>query len=319
MVIAATAPPRTAIGTPIVAIRGLRVNYGTVEAVRGIDLAIAHGETFGLLGPNGAGKTTTLAGLEGLKSPSAGTVTVFGEDVTHNMAAIKARIGVSLQSTALFPTLTLVELLTFYAAMYDRYPTRQQAHALLDRFELGEKANVHARELSGGQQQRFALALALVNDPELVILDEPTTGLDPQARRNIWNLITDLRTEGRTILLTTHYMEEAEALCGRVGIIDQGRILALDSPRALVKSLGDRATVLATVELPLDAVRYLPAALDARYIGERLEIPSDDAAATSAALQQLAQERGRSIRDVTIRQPNLEDVFIALTGRTIRS
>jgi ABC-2 type transport system ATP-binding protein len=239
--------------------------------------------------------------------------------VTQDADAIKARLGVSLQSTALFPLLTTLELLEVYAAMYDRFPGRAALERLLVRFDLADKAKARAKELSGGQQQRLALAIALVNDPELVVLDEPTTGLDPQARRSIWNLITELRAEGRTVLLTTHYMEEAEALCGRVGIIDHGQILALDSPTALVRSLGDRATILATVELPLEQVRQLPGATNAHYVGERLEINSDAVQATAAALQTLALERGRTIRDQTIRQPNLEDVFITMTGRTIRS
>jgi ABC-2 type transport system ATP-binding protein len=319
MVMTAAAPTRVATGEPVVDIRGARVNYASVEALRGLDLAIMPGETFGLLGPNGAGKTTTLACIEGLQRPSAGAVRVFGRDVVRDGAAVKARLGVALQSTALFPMLTLTELLELYAAMYDRFLSRAELNSLLERFGLSDKAKARAGELSDGQQQRLSLAVALVNDPELVILDEPTTGLDPQARRVIWDLISGLHAEGRTVLLTTHALEEAEALCGRVGIIDHGRLLALDSPTALVRQVGDRATVLATVELPLAAVRQLPGAIEARYAGERLEIATDDARVTSHALQDLAIEQGRTLRDLSIRQPNLEDVFIALTGRTIRS
>jgi ABC-2 type transport system ATP-binding protein len=319
MVMTETRPAQARTDEAVVALRGLRVRYGAVEAVRGVDLEIRRNETFGLLGPNGAGKTTILSCIEGLQQPAGGTVRVLGRDVAREVGAVKARIGVSLQSTALFPLLTTLELLEVYAAMYDRFPGRAALGRLLARFELADKASARAKELSGGQQQRLALAIALINDPELVILDEPTTGLDPQARRSIWNLITELRAEGRTILLTTHYMEEAEALCGRVGIIDQGQILALDSPTALVRVLGNRATILATVELPLEQVRQLPGAENARYVGERLEISTEDGLATAAALQALALERGRTIRDQTIRRPNLEDVFITLTGRTIRS
>ncbi|MDP9373960.1 MAG: ABC transporter ATP-binding protein [Chloroflexota bacterium] len=320
MVATTTRPPAAATGQGIVSLRGLRVRYGATEAVRGIDLDIYEGETFGLLGPNGAGKTTTLSCIEGLRRPDGGTVRVFGEDMWGGAAAdaaVKARIGVSLQSTALFPLLTILELLELYAAMYGRFPGRTGLRGLLDRFGLADKANARAGELSGGQQQRLALVIALINDPTLVILDEPTAGLDPAARRAVWDLLTDLRAEGRTILLTTHAMEEAEALCGRVGIIDRGGILALDSPAALVRRLGDRATVLATVELPLEPVRTLPGALTARYAGERLEVASDDAEATAGALRALARDRGRPLRDMMIRRPNLEDVFIALTGRTI--
>lgn len=314
-----SAPPDgVAMTAQVVAIRDLHVQYGELEAVRGIDLDINPSETFGLLGPNGAGKTTTLSCIEGLLTPTSGTVEVFGLDVPSHAAAVKARIGIPLQQTALYPVLNLMQLLELFAAMYDRFPTGGQLRQPLDRLQLGDKATAKASELSGGQQQRLALAIALVNDPELVILDEPTSGLDPQARRGVWEIIADLRREGRTVLLTTHYMEEAEALCGRVAIIDHGQILALGSPTELVRGLDGRVTILATVELPLTEVRQLPGVLDARYLGERLEIPTGDAAATEVALRELADRHGRMLRDVVQRQSTLEDVFLALTGRTIR-
>ena len=311
-------PSPVAGATPVVAIRDLHVRYGAVEAVRGITLEVMPGETFGLLGPNGAGKTSTLGCLEGLVRPAAGSVHVFGLDVAREARAVKARVGVSLQSAALFEQLTLLELLEFYAAAYDRFPPRAALLQLLARFGLEDKARARAKHLSGGQQQRLALAIALVNDPPLVVLDEPTAGLDPQARRTVWDVVGQLRDEGRTVLLTTHYMEEAAALCGRVAILDRGRVLALDSPTALIQSLGERATIVATVELPAADVERLPGVLAARYAGERLEIATSDAPATSAALHALAAARGRALRDLTIRHPNLEDVFISLTGRTIR-
>jgi ABC-2 type transport system ATP-binding protein len=251
--------------TPHIEIHNLEVHYGSLHAVRGLSLTIGKGEVFGMLGPNGAGKSSTLACITGLVRPSAGRVLVGGHDVAVAPARVKDLLGVQLQRSALFAELTALELIGLYAALYDRYPSRAEALALLTRFGLAEKAQVRPRRLSGGQQQRLALALALVNNPHIVLLDEPTSALDPQARRAVWREVRRLRTEGRTVLLTTHHMEEAEELCDRVAIIDDGQLLTLGTPAELV-------------------ARHAPPL---------------------------------SPHDAARRSPNLEDVFLALTGRPL--
>lgn len=219
---------------PIIEVAALRVAYGGIPAVDGLSLAVAGGEIFGLLGPNGAGKTTTLACIEGLRRPDAGSVRVAGYDLARDAGAAKQLLGVQLQSSELFTELSLIELLELYAALYGCFPSRAQLLGQLEQFGLAHKARARARQLSGGQQQRFALALALVNSPQIVLLDEPTTGLDPQARRVIWALVRRLQAEGRTVLLTTHSMEEAQELCDRVAIIEAGRLVALGAPAELI-------------------------------------------------------------------------------------
>jgi len=319
-----TLEPRTGAAGPALAdrpaidIAGLEVSYGAVKAVRNITLQIYPGEVFGLLGPNGAGKTTTLSVVEGLLKPQAGRVAVLGYDVATQATQVKQQLGISLQSTAFFDTLKLWELVRLYAGLYEKMLTRAQILALLARFELQDKAQVLAQQLSGGQQQRLALALALANDPQIVILDEPTTGLDPQARRNVWDSIRQIRAEGRTVLLTTHYMEEAQELCHRIAIIDRGEIIALDTPGGLINQLHADSTITATVHLPADQVRALPGVTGARYEGDRLVVQSTQAQETVFGLQKLAVEHQQILADLNVKQADLEDVFIALTGRKIR-
>ena len=215
-------------------VQGLRKSYGSLVAVDGISFAVREREIFGLLGPNGAGKTTTVEILEGLRQADAGSAIVAGVDVRKDPKAVKGLIGVQLQSSAFFSGLNLVELLDMFASLYGR---TVNARELLKKVALEEKANSTVDKLSGGQKQRFSIATALVNEPRVLFLDEPTTGLDPQARRNLWELAQTLRGEGRTIVLTTHYMEEAETLCDRVAIMDRGKILALDTPQTMVQTL----------------------------------------------------------------------------------
>jgi ABC-2 type transport system ATP-binding protein len=218
----------------LVIVRDLEKSYGSVHAVRGVSFEVKRGEVFGLLGPNGAGKTTILEMVEGMLPIDRGTVTVDGVDVARYPERVRGSIGIALQKSAFFERLTLIELLGLFADLYGR---ERQAEQLLDRVGLKDLARRQVKTLSGGQQQRFAVAVALVNDPPLLFLDEPTTGLDPQARRSLWDLIDRLRREGRSIVLTTHYMEEAQQLCDRVAILDSGTILALDAPLALVQEL----------------------------------------------------------------------------------
>jgi ABC-2 type transport system ATP-binding protein len=232
--IGAVAAPAPASTTVIIDVRDLRKRYGTLQAVDGVSFSVERNELFGILGPNGAGKTTTLEMIEGMRPIDEGSATVDGVDVAKDPRGVKRRIGIQLQSSAFFDELNLVELLELFGQMYDR---DVDAMALLAQVELTDKAKAQVRTLSGGQKQRFSIASALVNDPRVLFLDEPTTGLDPQARRHMWSLIRDIQGRGHTVVLTTHYMEEAEELCSRVAIMDRGRIIALDTPQALVDQL----------------------------------------------------------------------------------
>lgn len=218
----------------ILKVKKLRKNYGKKSVVKGIDFEVSRGEVFGILGPNGAGKTTTLEMIESMRPIDGGTATLDGIDVASNPHEIKEIIGVQLQSSAFFDNLTLIELLKMFAGMYN-----QRAHPkkLLQQVQLTDKSKAQVKELSGGQRQRFSIAAALVNKPKVLFLDEPTTGLDPQARRNLWELVEEIKKQGITVIITTHYMEEAERLCDRVAIMDNGKIIALDSPENLVKAL----------------------------------------------------------------------------------
>jgi ABC-2 type transport system ATP-binding protein len=309
--------PQTAT---IIELDGLEVNYKDFKAVRGISLRIEQGEIFGILGPNGAGKTTTLSVIEGLRQPSAGTVRVLGYDVVTQSKEVRQRIGVALQTTAFFDNLNLVELAQTYAAMYNHYPTRKEIISSLERFNLAEKAGVRASQLSGGQAQRMALLLAIINQPQIVFLDEPTTGLDPQARRNIWELIKELRAEGRTIVLTTHYMEEAQELCHRLAVVDHGEVIALGTPGQLINQIGGEVRLTITCRLPLEEVLQVAGVNKAEYEGARLTVYLERAQADDGivAVQKLALEHNQPLTDMSIKQPDLEDVFLALTGRGLR-
>jgi ABC-2 type transport system ATP-binding protein len=230
---------------PVLVARDLRKRYGALQAVDGVSFEVAAGEVFGILGPNGAGKTTTLEMIEGMRAIDSGSATVAGIDVKRDPRGVKARIGIQLQASSFFDQLNLVELLDLFGHLYQR---EIDAQALLAEVELTEKARSEVRTLSGGQKQRFSIAAALVNDPAILFLDEPTTGLDPQARRHLWGVIRDLAQRGHTIVLTTHYMDEAEELCDRVAVMDGGRIVALDSPTALVQALLSRGFTKQRVE-----------------------------------------------------------------------
>jgi ABC-2 type transport system ATP-binding protein len=302
----------------VIKVSNLAKAYGDVQAVNGISFDVRRGEIFGLLGPNGAGKTTTLSILEGLLQGDEGTAHVLGWDVRVDAMQVKQQIGVQLQKTSLLPDLCVVEQVVLFSRLYGQPISREQAIARLKKVGLEDKANAFPDKLSGGQQQRLALALALVNNPEIVFLDEPTTGLDPQSRRALWEIIRDLVERGKTVVLTTHYMEEAEALCHRVGIIDHGKIIALDTPGALVGQLESISTITTAVPLPLEFIRNLPNVVDAKHDGDLLRIRSSDVMATLGSLLELAKQSAVSLQDIHISQPSLEDVFLKLTGRTIR-
>ena len=219
----------------MIEVKNLRKKYGDFTAVDGISFSVESGETFGILGPNGAGKTTTMEMMEGLKPPTSGTIVLDGTDVVKHTDAVKAKIGVQLQATTFFDGLNLAELIALFAGLYDRHDIDPMQ--LLEEVELTDKAKSQVKELSGGQKQRFSIAVGLVNDPKVLFLDEPTTGLDPQARRHLWELVKAIKAKGKTVILTTHYMDEAEVLCDRIAIMDSGKIIALDTPAQLITKL----------------------------------------------------------------------------------
>jgi ABC-2 type transport system ATP-binding protein len=298
-------------------VRGLTKRYGDVQAVAGIDFDVAPGEIFGLLGPNGAGKTTTVEILEGLRAPDGGEATVLGHDASREADVLKPRIGVSLQTASMYPKLTVTELIDLFRSFY---PRSRPTADLIEALGLGERKDARSQELSGGQRQRLAVALALVNDPELVFLDEPTTGLDPAARRSLWDLVRDLKADGRTVLLTTHYMEEAEVLCDRLAIMDHGRILEMGTVDELVaKRFQERAVRFDRLDgLTTDELGSLPAVASVKVDGEEVLLFTRDVGPTIGALLALADERGLEPKGLGIRRATLEDVFLDLTGRALR-
>jgi ABC-2 type transport system ATP-binding protein len=303
---------------PAISVQGLRKSYKEVEAVKGIDFEIASGEVFGLLGPNGAGKTTTIEILEGLRPRSAGRVEVLGFDPDKQREQLKDRIGVCLQATNLPEKIRVHEALSVFSAFYTR---TTNLNRLTQRLQLEEKRDAFYGTLSGGQKQRLALALALVNDPQLIFLDEPTTGLDPQVRVEIHTLLEELKSERRTILLTTHYIEEAERLCDRVAIIDEGKIIALDTPRKLQQQSRGASTIVVTCAKPFPAQRpsWAEATHDALdSTGLTLTVNSRRPAATLVDLVKWIDQQGMELTDVHLKHPTLEDVFIELTGKSLR-
>ena len=307
---------------PMIEAHGLVKRYGTHVAVDHLDLVVHDGEIFGILGPNGAGKTTTLEMLEGLRPPDEGTIRVAGFDPARSPNEVKRVVGVQLQSTSLFDYLTISELVALFAALYNADGSPERVTRLIDQVGLGEKRDARIDQLSGGQRQRVAIALALVNDPKVVFLDEPTTGLDPAARRTLWSTVQGIRDAGTTVVLTTHYMEEADVLCDRVAVMDRGKIVACDTPARLVDALAADATVRARVtgDLPMDDLRALPGALRVECVspGDRCEeitITTDDAQGTLVGLLALADQARVPLAGLTTRQATLEDVFLSMTGR----
>jgi len=300
-----------------VLIENLRKSYGKVKAVEGISFAVQAGEIFGMLGPNGAGKTTTVEIMVGIRPRDGGRVLVLGLDPRSDAPAIKARVGVQLQSTELYPRLTTLEVLRLFASFY---PRPADPEAILNLVGLAEKRRSLVIHLSGGQVQRLALGTALVGDGEVAFLDEPTTGLDPQARRHLWDVILKAKDMGKTVFLTTHYMEEAERLCDRVAIIDHGRIIALGTPRALIaEHFRERAIEFRSPAAgEAAALAKLPGVTAAEQHGEMVTLYAREVAPVLEAILARAGANGSSASDITIRQATLEDVFIKLTGRRIR-
>jgi ABC-2 type transport system ATP-binding protein len=302
---------------PNVIVRDLRKQYGDVLAAQGVSFEIERGEVFGLLGPNGSGKTTTLECVIGLREPDRGEIEVAGIDARRRPRAVKERIGAVLQTIALQDKITPREALTLFASFYRN---AERPGDLLQRFALAEKADAHFDSLSGGQRQRLALALAFVNKPELVFLDEPTTGLDPQSRRELHVEIARMKRDGHTVLLTTHYIDEAEQLCDRIAIIDRGRIIASGAPRDLIAGSSAVQSVSLVTSTPLGAdwLAGIPGIDDLSSDGTRITFRTATVSRTLGQLLQRLDARDIEVADLQVHKATLEDVFIGLTGGSLR-
>ncbi|APV44340.1 ABC-2 type transport system ATP-binding protein [Dehalogenimonas formicexedens] len=303
----------------VIKVENLVKVYGPIRAVDGISFEVNKGEVFGMLGPNGAGKTTTVEIIEGLRTQDSGKVTVLGLDSQKATKEIKQRIGAQLQTPSLMPSLTVEELLEVFAGFYDKsLPTEE----LLEIVSLKESRRVLVKNLSGGQLQRLSVAMALVNDPEITFLDEPTTGLDPQVRRSMWQVIEDMKAKGKTVFLTTHYMEEAERLCDRIAIVDHGKIIALDTPRGLINSnFKEQAIQFELDPRPSDDILLsFPGATSVATDLNEVVVYTKDVPATMSAAIKYAEMNCSppQLKDLRVRQASLEDVFLKLTGRKIR-
>ncbi|MPZ97176.1 MAG: ATP-binding cassette domain-containing protein [Propionibacteriales bacterium] len=297
----------------VIQVQDLKKTYGSVHAVDGVSFEVNQGELFGILGPNGAGKTTTLEIIEGLREADGGTVELLGERPWPRNSRLLPRIGVQLQASAFFERLTAREQIHTFASLYG-VPARR-GDEMLEQVALTDKVDTRTEKLSGGQMQRLSIACTLVHDPEIVFLDEPTAALDPQARRNLWDLLGTLNDSGRTVILTTHYMDEAEVLCDRVAIMDHGKILDLDTPTALTRGLDAATHISVTADsLDLEVASALAGVEDAAYDGDSLVLSTRRPAPVLAALAERDALDGLQVRGAT-----LEDVFLTLTGREYRA
>ncbi len=305
------------MSAPIIQVVNLTKHYGPVQALRGVSFEVEEGEVFGLLGPNGAGKTSTVEILEGLRPADGGIVSVCGLDPQSSGSDFKQEIGAVLQATALPDKLRVGEAVSMFASFYKR---RRDPAALLKRFGLEEKRNAFYSQLSGGQKQRLALAMSLVNEPRVLFLDEPTAGLDPQVRREIYTIIEELKKERKTILLTTHYIEEAEKLCDRVAIVDQGRVVTQGTPRELKqRSAGTTRIELRLARPESDAaLKQLEGVADCRTSDGVYIVHSTRVPATIVSLVKYLEAQGNELSSLDIAAPSLEDVFLELTGRSLR-
>jgi ABC-2 type transport system ATP-binding protein len=301
----------------ILEVRNLKKYFQDVKAVDDISFGVNQGEVYTLLGPNGAGKTTTLEIIEGIRRSDSGEILYFGKTMKHVDRETKQKIGVSLQTTAFIPHLKVKEILTLFASFFNKSLPIDEVISFVS---LEEKKNAMTEKLSGGQKQRLAVACALVNDPDLVFLDEPTTGLDPQARRNIWDIIENLRNRGKTIFLTTHYMEEAQRLSDRVCILDHGKIIAIDTPEGHIEKLGERNYIEFSTKITDQEIKELDSWDEepVEFDGEKVIFPTKELYANLEKLMKWANNKQIALNDINIRRPNLEDVFLAKTGRRLR-
>ncbi len=304
---------------PVIEVEKLVKTYGLITAVNDISFSIMQSEIFGMLGPNGAGKTTTVEILEGLRSADSGRVSILGMDITKASAKIKQKIGIQLQAPSLLPLLRVDEILDTFAGLYQHSLPVEQ---ILGIVSLEESRHILVKNLSGGQQQRLSVAMAMVNDPELLFLDEPTTGLDPQARRGLWSAIRNMKAQGKTVFITTHYMEEAEHLCDRVAIIDYGKIIVMGTPYELIKNNFEEKAIQFELEHQVPEVSWmgLPGTVRTAIDGNSVVLYSNNIPVTMSAVLQLAEEKNLTgqLRDLRVREATLEDVFLEITGRRIR-
>lgn len=300
----------------VIEVEDLVKKYDGVTAVDNASFEVYESEIFGMVGPNGAGKTTTIECIEGLREKDAGTIRVFSQDISKANQSLKIKIGIQLQESSLPDKIKVREAMEMFSSLY---PLTIDWKNLLIELNLEDKVNSYFRDLSGGQKQRLFIAIALINNPELIFLDELSTGLDPQARHTMWDLIKDIRNEGKTIFITTHYMEEAELLCDRVAIIDQGKIVALDTPQNLIKSLGQEKRLIFSLEseFSIEKLRKIEGATEVEKIGDRIIAQGREDEFIYRVMSVLIKERIK-FREIKIEQPNLEDVFLALTGKKIR-
>jgi len=305
------------VGAPVIQVEGLYKSYGSVAALRGVSFEVEEGEVFGLLGPNGAGKTSTVEILEGMRTPDRGLARVCGLDPEKSGSEFKEQIGAVLQSTSLPDKIRAKEAIELFAKFYRRHVNTDD---LLKRFQLEEKRTAFYSQLSGGQKQRLALAMALVNDPSVVFLDEPTAGLDPQVRREIYDIIEELKRDKKTILLTTHYIEEAERLCDRVAIVDQGRVIALGTPRDLKHASAGTTRIEARFAKPVtdNALARLDGVTDCRQFDGAYVMHSSRPPQTIVALVKQLEAENNELQSLEMFSPSLEDAFIELTGRRLR-
>ena len=302
----------------VVKVDNLTKRYGDLVAVNGISFSIGKGEIFGLLGPNGAGKTTTVEMMEGLRKPDDGSIEICGIDALKKPGNIKELIGAQLQSTTIYDQIRVKEVIDLFGNYYKKSIPSSK---LLEEVSLTDKKNAFYRTLSGGQKQRVAMALAIVNDPEVLFLDEPTTGLDPQARRNVWSIVINLRKRGKTIILTTHYMEEAEQLCQRVGIIDHGEIIALDTPSNLIANTGLKSTIEFSVSQE-DSEKILQGLKGIGKVTQQSDnkfiLNTKESSKALKELTRFSDKNNINMDNISVRKATLEDVFLSLTGRGLR-
>jgi ABC-2 type transport system ATP-binding protein len=305
------------VSIPVIQVEGLYKNYGAVEALRGVSFEVEEGEVFGLLGPNGAGKTSTVEILEGMRTPDRGLARVCGLDPEKSGVEFKEQIGAVLQSTSLPDKIRVKEAIELFAKFYRRHANTDD---LLKRFQLEEKRTAFYSQLSGGQKQRLALAMALVNDPSVVFLDEPTAGLDPQVRREIYDIIEELKRDKKTVLLTTHYIEEAERLCDRVAIVDQGRVIALGTPRDLKHASAGTTRIEVRLTKPVadGELARLEGVTDCRQFDGAYVMHSSRPPQTIVALVKQLEAESNELQSLEMFSPSLEDAFIELTGRRLR-
>jgi ABC-2 type transport system ATP-binding protein len=316
--LAPQAQAKAAVGSSsVIEVKGLTKRYGSFTAVDNVVFDVRRGEIFGILGPNGAGKTTTLEMIEGLRRPTIGTAIIDGIDVTKRPHDVKAIIGVQPQASSFFEGLTLRETLELFGALYDR---SVDAAKLLEEVQLTEKANAQVKELSGGQKQRFSIAVGLVNEPTVLFLDEPTTGLDPQARRNLWDLVRQVNARGTTVVLTTHYMDEAEVLCDRIAVMDHAKLVALDTTQRLLEEHGGDAAIEFTASAPIQdgALAALASVTGVASDGSTYTIRTTDPKQTLDQLFGIGRAQGFGIDGLSFKRATLEDVFLHLTGHALR-